>query len=348
MRRLLSALLVVALAFVSAGFNSKTSGARMSAATPQNPYLCLFCISLDTADHPIATWPSETGRCVIAAGGQSNSAQYYDGIYTPTHSSSQFEFLAYDGSLREFVEPIFGPNGNTDRGTWSAATTYASGDQVLYNDAYWRASATSLNVVPGTDYTKWSGALVGSLWGKLGDSLIDNGLCTTVVWIPFGIGGTEIAEWDYTGLYGPNAIAIVNWMNKLSVNISAFLWMQGERDAKIQTSQVNYFTRASQLIQMTRTAGYTGPWYIAKETFYADFGNSGTTWAPVQDAQQQLWTTLSNVKQGPYFDDMGTSYRYGLNGVVGVGDWTHFNGQNAPPELASRWISALQAGGFAP
>ncbi len=73
-------------------------------------YANSFNWTLDTGAHPIATPPSLTGLGVILTLGQSNMAQYTN--YTPSapaHASSMYQFLYGDGTLRQWVEPLFGP-----------------------------------------------------------------------------------------------------------------------------------------------------------------------------------------------------------------------------------------------
>lgn len=45
--------------------------------------------------------------------------------------------------------------GITWRSTWSSATSYSANDAVTYGGSAWVAKASSTNVTPGTDVTKW-------------------------------------------------------------------------------------------------------------------------------------------------------------------------------------------------
>ena len=163
---------------------------------------------LQSSDSVVAV---EAGRCVFVGGGQSNGAQYFDSVYEPVHTSAQFQFLGSDGTLRAFIEPIFGTG---------------------------------------------SGQLVGSLWGKLGDDLIDAGVCTTVVWALTALGGTNAAQWSSTGIYGQNVTTHIRALIARGIAITAVLWMQGETDTQLSTSQASYFTSASDMIRMSRTADF--------------------------------------------------------------------------------------------
>lgn len=299
MKRLIP-LLLLCFATAAAAITPNVNRGRVAGSFPLFPYICSFCVSLSTVDHPLASMPSPTGRCVLVAGGQSNAAQYYNSIYTPIHPSAQYEFLAVDGTLRSFVEQIFGT-----------------------------ASAP----------------LVGSLWGKLGDDLIDNGLCTTVVWLPIAIGGTDISQWNSTGIYGQNLVTAFKRLTALGITPNAFLWMQGEADTLFGTTQAQYFARGSDMINMIRViGGFSGKIYIATETYFK-VGGVASTSVPVQLAQAQLVSSLTNVKAGPSFDDLGDTYRFDIAGT-GLGDFTHFNGGIGRNTVSSRWITAIQAGGL--
>lgn len=300
MKRLISILITLCLATAAGAISPNVGENRAGSSYPPDPYVCSFCVALSTVDHPVAAWPSATGRCTIVPAGQSNAAQYYNSIYTPTHASSQYEFLAVDGTLRSFVEQIFGTAG---------------------------------------------APLVGSLWGKLGDDLIDNGLCTTVVWVPIAIGGTDISQWTSTGIYGQNLVTAFKRLTALGITPNAFLWMQGEADNLLGTTQAQYFARGSDMINMIRNiGGFSGKIYVATET-YLKVGGVASTSVPVQLAQAQLVSSLTNVKAGPSFDDLGDTYRFDIAGT-GLGDFTHFNGGLGRNTVSSRWITAIQAGGL--
>lgn len=187
--------------------------------------------------------------------------------------------------------------------------------------------------------------LVGSLWGKLGDNLIDEGMCTTVVWLLTAIGGTSASEWNSTGIYGQNIVTHIKRMNDLGITITAALWMQGETNTLLGTSQAVYFAQVSDMINMTRNNGFSGPWFIATETYlqFTPVCTPACINAGVQAAQTQLTTDLVNVKAGPYLDDLGEPYRFVIQPN---NDYTHFNGTLGRDTVADRWITALQAGGL--
>jgi hypothetical protein len=58
------------------------------------------------------------------------------------------------------------------------------------------------------------------------------------------------------------------------------IWGQGENGNSLATSQANYTSGLNTVIGQSRTAGFTGKWFIAKQTYV-----TGTTSSAVQAAQ---------------------------------------------------------------
>jgi hypothetical protein len=170
----------------------------------------------------------------------------------------------------------------------------------------------------------------GNPGSRLADKLINASLFDRVVLVPVAIGGSAAADWQNS--YGNRLTAALGRVRaRLGVSPSAILWGQGEADTNLATSQSSYQASMTAVISATRTAGYTGPWFIAQQSW-----NGGATSAAVQAAQLALVDHGSNIWAGPNADSLGAADRQADN--------THFNdaGMDA---YAGLWLTALQAFG---
>jgi hypothetical protein len=123
-------------------------------------------------------------------------------------------------------------------------------------------------------------------------------------------------------------VAALNRLSARGLSPSAILWGQGESDHGI--AQATYQADLTTTIGISRTAGYAGPWFIAKQSML-----SGATDANVQAAQIAMVNHPSGIWAGPDADSIGTGSR---------SDGTHFN-DTGSDTYAGLWQTALHAYG---
>lgn len=234
--------------------------------------------------------------------GQSLAAAHVQGTYVPTTKVDMVDLLG-GKQLYRFKEPMIG-------------TSYYSAGH---------------NNWP-TDYE--------TVWGKLADlingTLVKNGrVVRRVIWCNASYGGVSAADLAPGGILGnriPLAFRALRLMGIAPSRVDAVFTMHGEGDGALGTPKATYKSLRFSTIQSARDIGFTGPWFVPKETYALDIVSS-----TIRDAQAEMAGT-NGVVAGPDFDDLGQAYRYHND----QNQYTHLNaaGRDA---VAARWLSVLQA-----
>lgn len=189
-----------------------------------------------------------------------------------------------------------------------------------------QANNRQLNVLDGSCYSS-KGTLLGvtgsgsNVAARIGDLLISGGSYTNVVLVPMAIGSTSVANWANSTQtpYLYNAIAVVaRRLAAQSLTATHVVWMQGETDTQLGTSQANYTASLNVVIGGFRSAGISAPFIVQKETWIGS-----TTSATVRAAQSAASGT--NVFVGADLDTLDDTNRY---------DTTHFNATGAAAAAA--------------
>ncbi len=103
----------------------------------------------------------------------------------------------------------------------------------------------------------------GSVWGVLGDKLIDGGHYESVLVVPFGIGGSSIAQWQEAGPFHEIFAHALTTVREAGVKPTHVLWHQGEADAVSGTAEDDYIAMFQQLVTKLRGEGVDAPIYPA-------------------------------------------------------------------------------------
>lgn len=240
---------------------------------------------------------------VILATGQSNIADYMPSAYSPANPTKLDIFSVIDGATYAAVDPLVGCS-------WGGSTVI--GNPVL----------------------------------RVADALVTANKFDRVVIVCLAVGGTNAIDWATGFLANKISVALARLAKRGMVagtNITVVaLWGQGEGDNAIGTSQANYTTYLNAIIANSRTAGFAGNWYIAKQTYVGGLGTS----AAVRAAQVAVVNHGAGVWGGPDADGLvGTV----CGGVDCRGGNPHFSDAGAAyyagTSGADGWLQALAASG---
>lgn len=153
----------------------------------------------------------------------------------------------------------------------------------------------------------------GSIWLKLGDSLITAGNYDRVIWLPLNIGSTPIAAWRAGGVCHYRLHAACSRLAALGIPASriTILTMNGESDAAAGTTQAVMEAGYQEIRGVFDAYGLsTSPMYVPKESMVM-----GVTNSTIRAAQANV-VNETTIKAGPDFDTLdAATYRGGPTGT---------------------------------
>jgi len=242
---------------------------------------------------------------IFVVRGQSLAGDHCQGLYQPTSAKVQCVCVMGDRLLYQHVEPMLGP-------------TFTINGYVGFNGGY------------------------GSLWGKVGQLLIDGNAFDRVIFCNVSYGGQTAASFAPGGMLGhrlPLAFATLNSLGIRPSQVTGILSHLGESDGIAGTTSAVYQALEKQSIQVSRNFGFTGPWFMARSTWAYDVASptiQGAIAALIADS------TL-NCKAGADSDSfVGATYRYAESGGPGSARvHPNLTGLNA---IAPDWVTKIRTG----
>lgn len=167
----------------------------------------------------------------------------------------------------------------------------------------------------------------GSVWTRLGNKIVQQGLFDQVLFTSIGVGGTEIQRWAPGGDLHPRVTAAIQQLKAAGFTITHLLWHQGETDATIDTSQDQYQQRFTAMLGSIRAAGVQAPIYVSVTSRCGDRLPHPT----IQAAQRALVDPIQGIFPGPNTDELDDADRY---------DRCHFSASGLN-KAADLWFKAL-------
>lgn len=172
-----------------------------------------------------------------------------------------------------------------------------------------------------------------SVWGIVGDKMIEKGMADAVSIIPIGIGGVEIAAWAEGGKHHALLLETLDEIVRHGIHIDYVCWHQGESDNIANTSREVYIERFLSIRDAFRSRGITAPFIVAQASYHPDcldedLGRS----KEIREAQRELARRYDDIFLGPDTDKLDKLYQRA--------DGVHFSwlGQR---EHADLWVKAI-------
>jgi hypothetical protein len=169
----------------------------------------------------------------------------------------------------------------------------------------------------------------GSVWTRLGDKLIAEKLYNTVIFVPAAVGATEIERWAPEGDLHPLILKAIEDAQKRRLKITHLLWHQGESDAVLRTSRLEYKLRFLAMLASIRAHGVDAPIFVAVATRCGQYLPS----SEIESAQRELIDPGMGIYPGPNTDVLDEHFRY---------DGCHFSDEGLDIH-ASLWVQSLKA-----
>ena len=173
----------------------------------------------------------------------------------------------------------------------------------------------------------------GSIWGYLGDSLIDANIAHSICYANIAVGGSFIKDWTPGMPLNRRLLLAIQRLLKLRINIDAILWCQGEAEANSSyISKDEYKKNFMEMYLSIRESGIRAPILVSKSTICnINLSKNTNNRDAVRIASAELVNPSQGILEGPDLDKIGESGRY---------DGCHFNKDGAK-EAARLWLISI-------
>ena len=171
----------------------------------------------------------------------------------------------------------------------------------------------------------------GSVWGLVGDKLIEEKTFGQVVFSMNGWGGTtmkELGEGELYSYFKKNYFSLIENFGK----VDGILFHQGESNHKNLEGNDNYYEEFHKFYRRMNRDGITAKFYLSK-TSYCDEGRGYGIDENLLNIQDKIITDFNNVFRGPNTDEL-------ISSKDRLQDQCHFSlfGYNKFAEL---WVKAI-------
>jgi hypothetical protein len=173
----------------------------------------------------------------------------------------------------------------------------------------------------------------GSVWSRLGDMLVDEGMYDKVLFVPIGVGGTPIVRWTVNGDLHRRIIETIFQLNKKKIRITHMMWHQGEADRVMGTKKDDYKRMFMAMLQDIRKHGVDAPIYVAVATLCG----SAPEGLEIQQAQRELVNTDIKIYPGAFSDE--------IQSILDRHDACHFSNAGMQKH-AHLWLMAIKLSGL--
>jgi hypothetical protein len=182
-------------------------------------------------------------------------------------------------------------------------------------------------VKPAMDPFEWADCPNGSMWMPLGKLLIERGVAKKVVFMPIGVGGTRVRDWQEGGIAFPKLTSALSLIKQKNLSFDVALWHQGSSD--VGTDKAEYTTRISAVVGYVNSNMSIGRWVIALHS------RCGPAYDPnIEDAQRNFANAAVERRYlGPNNNLLGAEYR--------ASDVCHLN-QRGQQEMALLWFDSIK------
>lgn len=194
---------------------------------------------------------------------------------------------------------------------------------------------------PAADPLPGSGGFGGSVWSRLGDRLIEEGLFDRVLFVPVALGGTHIVEWLPGGpCYRRVALALARLRRALGrpdLRFTAALWAQGETDGNAtQMPAETYRAYLNDVIAGLRQEGVSAPVFVARSTRATASPGTERNCSAIRAGQAAVVDEAAGIFAGPDTDaligeDRFEGYHFSVTGLE---------------KCADLWLACLRSAGI--
>lgn len=151
----------------------------------------------------------------------------------------------------------------------------------------------------------------GSIWSRLGNRLLEDGLFRRVLFIPVSFGGTFVKDWAPGGTMDRRLALALSRLYRAAgrtpLPVTAVFWMQGEAEANLTTmSSGEYAGLLDSVITRLRERCVFAPVFVALTT-HCVVPESGTNHPEIRKGQAAATRADRGVLPGPDTDAVATA-----------------------------------------
>ena len=167
----------------------------------------------------------------------------------------------------------------------------------------------------------------GSVWTRLGDKIIEQGLYDNVLFVPIAVGASGIESWSPDGKLYHRITDAIDGLRKYNLEVTHMFWSQGSYDSFQHTPEAaeKYKTEFMEMVDGIRKYGVTAPIYVSVGTY--SYGNSDSY---IQQAQRDLVNIDANIYPGPNNDEIKERW-----------DGVHFSNKGLD-KLTNLWFEIIK------
>lgn len=174
-----------------------------------------------------------------------------------------------------------------------------------------------------------------SVWSRLGDLIIQNGLSKSALITSIGAGGSSVKHWARGGHLNRRIENAITELRLGGFEITHIMWHQGEADHGLSGQE--YSAGFSSMLDSIREKGVSAPIYVSVATY-----NDGKIADHIRKAQIGLVNCGEKIYPGPDTDSYLTSPgdRYLTYTDAGIGGKTHIS-KRGMIKFARLWMDSM-------
>ena len=169
----------------------------------------------------------------------------------------------------------------------------------------------------------------GSVWSRLGDRLVKDGVYDSVIFAPFVVGSTSVKNWGQ-GILAPALAQMVRDFHSTELKFTHVLWHQGEADRGI--SRQDYAGNFERIVSSLHDNDVDAPIWMSVGTI-CWFGKGGIPHKAIHQAQQDIVEKREDVLAGPNTDK--------YDRIADRHDGCHFSDLTME-RVADEWLDLLK------
>lgn len=177
-----------------------------------------------------------------------------------------------------------------------------------------------------SDPFDWADCNKGSMWMPLGKKIVESGLARKVVFMPIGVSGSKVEDWQPGGSAFYKLNSALNLALQHGINFDFVFWHQGSSD--IGTEKLTYNSRLNSVIDYVNNKVKVDRWLIAVHSRCAGQYDAGI------EAAQISIGSMHEKRQffGPNTNMLGNEFRT---------DACHLN-KSGQEKMASLWLDSIK------